>query len=58
MLFNLGKFELIIVLAAFAFLVVGVPSLGYAAARLTTGAGRRIAQQARAVYSRLRGWRA
>ena len=43
MLFGqLGEYEIVIILAAVGFLIIGVPTLGALAAKLGTGVGFRI----------------
>jgi hypothetical protein len=37
MLFNLGEYEILIIVLAFGFLVLGVPALALIAAKLGTG---------------------
>lgn len=54
MLLNLGKYELLIVIGAFLFLVVGIPALGVLAGRLGLGAAKRMKRRFVSLFSFLR----
>ena len=44
MLFNLGEYELLIIILAFGFLIVGIPTMGVIAAKLGTGIKHKLKQ--------------
>ncbi len=58
MLFNIGKFEWLIILIVFVFFFVGIPTMGYMLSRAGSRARLRIVRFCDGVRAFWRGWRA
>jgi hypothetical protein len=58
MLFNVGKFECLVILIVFVFFVVGIPTMGYLLSRAGARMRRRIVRFRDGVRAFWRGWRA
>ncbi|HNR98208.1 MAG TPA: hypothetical protein PKX48_04910 [Planctomycetota bacterium] len=58
MLFNIGKYEIFVIVIVGLFLFAGVPAMGYLLSRGGAGSRQRLVRAAASVRALWRAWRA